>query len=62
MYDLIEIVDYIIKVMGFYEFVEFTAEDIGTIDSGLNSMVLVNNNEYVLLFVNELMFGMKWKS
>jgi len=30
---------------GFHEFCEFTAEDVGTVDSGLNSVVLANNNE-----------------
>ena len=62
VHDLIETVDYITKVTGFHEFAEFTAEDIGTIDSGLNSMVLANNNEYVLLPVNEPTFGTKRKS
>ncbi len=30
---------------GFHEFAEFVAEDVGTVDSGLNSVVLANNNE-----------------
>lgn len=30
---------------GFHEFAEFVAEDVGTLDSGLNSVVLANNNE-----------------
>lgn len=45
-----------------HEFAEFTAEDVGTVDSGLNSMVLANNNEYVLLPVNEPTFGTRRKS
>lgn len=32
-------VDYMINAAGFHEFSEFTAEDVGTLDSGLNSMV-----------------------
>ena len=62
VHNLLETVDYIMKITGFHEFAEFTAEDIGTIDSGLNSMVLANNNEYVLLPVNEPTFGTKRKS
>ena len=62
VHDLMEAVDYIMRITGFHEFAEFTAEDIGTIDSGLNSMVLANNNEYVLLPVNEPTFGTKRKS
>ena len=38
---------------GFHEFAEFTAEDVGTVDSGLNSCVLANNSEMILLPVNE---------
>lgn len=59
---LFDAVDYLIQVTGFHEFSEFTAEDVGTLDSGLNSMVLANNNEYVLLPVNEPTFGTKRKS
>lgn len=40
-----------------HEFSEFTAADIGTVDSGLNSMVLANNNEMVLMPINEPTFG-----
>jgi hypothetical protein len=47
---------------GFHEFAEFTADDIGTVDSGLNSMVLANNSEFVLLPINEPTFGTKRKS
>lgn len=38
------------------------AEDVGTVDSGLNSMVLANNAENVLLPVNEPTTGTKRKS
>jgi len=62
VHDLLETVNYIANFTGFHEFAEFTAEDIGTIDSGLNSMVLANNNELVLLPVNEPTFGTKRKS
>ena len=55
-------VDYLCNACGFHEFGEFTAEDVGTVDSGLNSMVLANNNEYVLMPVNEPTFGTKRKS
>ncbi|MDA9097678.1 4-hydroxyphenylpyruvate dioxygenase [bacterium] len=62
VHDLLETVDYICGVTGMHQFAEFTAEDVGTIDSGLNSMVLANNNEFVLLPVNEPTFGTKRKS
>ncbi len=47
---------------GFHEFAEFTAEDVGTVDSGLNSMVMANNSEFVLMPINEPTFGTKRKS
>ncbi len=59
---LFEAVDYLMNATGFHEFAEFTAEDVGTVDSGLNSMVLTNNNEYILLPVNEPTFGTRRKS
>jgi len=59
---LFEAVDYLINSVGLHEFSEFTAEDIGTVDSGLNSMVLASNNEFVLMPVNEPTFGTKRKS
>jgi hypothetical protein len=37
-------------------------QDIGTLDSGLNSMVLASNNEMVLLPLNEPTFGTRRKS
>lgn len=45
--------------LGFHEFAEFVAEDVGTVDSGLNSMVMANNNEMVLLPINEPTHGTK---
>lgn len=59
---LFDAVDYICKYTGFHEFGEFTAADVGTVDSGLNSMVLANNSEYVILPVNEPTHGTKRKS
>jgi 4-hydroxyphenylpyruvate dioxygenase-like putative hemolysin len=38
------------------------AEDVGTLDSGLNSMVLACNSESVLLPINEPTFGTRRKS
>lgn len=60
--ELIKAVHYIMSFTGFHEFAEFVAEDVGTVDSGLNSMVLANNNEMVLLPVNEPTFGTPRKS
>ncbi|KAK9818981.1 hypothetical protein WJX81_007343 [Elliptochloris bilobata] len=59
---LLEVIDYLAAFTGFHDFAEFTAEDIGTLDSGLNSMVLASNNEMVLLPVNEPTFGTRRKS
>merc|ERR1719389_985325 len=59
---LIEAVNYIARFTGFHEFAEFTAEDVGTLDSGLNSMVLSSNNEKVLLPINEPTTGTRRKS
>jgi len=47
---------------GFHEFAEFVAEDVGTVDSGLNSVVLTSNNEMVILPVNEPTFNTPRKS
>lgn len=55
-------VEYVKRFTGFHEFAEFTAEDVGTNESGLNSLVLANNDENVLLPMNEPVFGTKRKS
>jgi len=60
--ELAPIVEYVKGFTGFHEFAEFTAEDVGTTESGLNSMVLSSNNEMVLLPMNEPVFGTKRKS
>ncbi|KAK4484312.1 hypothetical protein RD792_006889 [Penstemon davidsonii] len=62
VFDLMPVLNYIKKFTGFHEFAEFTAEDVGTSESGLNSVVLANNNENVLLPLNEPVFGTKRKS
>ncbi|KAL0378763.1 UNVERIFIED_CONTAM: 4-hydroxyphenylpyruvate dioxygenase [Sesamum radiatum] len=56
------VVNYLKKFTGFHEFAEFTAEDVGTAESGLNSVVLANNNENVLFPLNEPVYGTKRKS
>jgi len=43
----------IAKFTGFHEFAEFTSADVGTIDSGLNSVVLASDSESVLFPLNE---------
>jgi 4-hydroxyphenylpyruvate dioxygenase len=60
--NLFEAYDYMEAATGFHQFGEFTAEDVGTLDSGLNSMVMANNNEYVLMPINEPTFGTPRKS
>jgi len=62
VFDLLAQANYLMKGTGFHEFAEFTAEDVGTVDSGLNSLVLANNEENVLLPINEPTYGTKRKS
>ncbi|KAG1663692.1 hypothetical protein FOA52_013260 [Chlamydomonas sp. UWO 241] len=59
---LADTVNYITGFTGFHEFAEFTTEDVGTIDSGLNSKVLACNNEMVLMPINEPTHGTPRKS
>ena len=60
--ELAQAVSYLKSFTGFHEFAEFTAEDVGTSESGLNSVVLANNEEMVLLPLNEPVYGTKRKS
>mmetsp|Transcript_32180 Transcript_32180/g.81790 ORF Transcript_32180/g.81790 Transcript_32180/m.81790 type:complete len:476 (-) Transcript_32180:554-1981(-) len=62
VHKLPEAINYVMGFTGFHEFAEFVADDVGTLDSGLNSVVLANNNEYVLLPINEPTFGTPRKS
>lgn len=45
--------EYITSMTGMHEFAEFAATDVGTGDSGLNSIVLASNNEMVSACVRE---------
>lgn len=60
--ELSSALNYVKQFTGFHEFAEFTAEDVGTSESGLNSTVLANNEETVLLPMNEPVYGTKRKS
>lgn len=51
--NLLEAYERVKGFTGFHEFAEFTAEDVGTVDSGLNSVVLASDSEQVLLPLNE---------
>ncbi|GAX28478.1 4-hydroxyphenylpyruvate dioxygenase [Fistulifera solaris] len=51
--NLYEALTHIQKFTGFHEFAEFTPEDVGTVESGLNSVVLASDSEDVLLPLNE---------
>ncbi|XP_050381754.1 LOW QUALITY PROTEIN: 4-hydroxyphenylpyruvate dioxygenase [Argentina anserina] len=62
VHDLSTAVAYVKRFTGFHEFAEFTAEDVGTSESGLNSVVLACNDETVLLPMNEPVYGTKRKS
>ena len=56
------VVSYLKNFTRFHEFAEFTDEDVEACENGLNSVVLANNEEIVLLPLIELMFGTKRKS
>ncbi|KAK8940947.1 hypothetical protein KSP39_PZI010082 [Platanthera zijinensis] len=60
--DLSAAVKYVASFTGFHEFAEFTAADVGTAESGLNSVVLANNEETVLIPMNEPVHGTKRRS
>ncbi|KAL6629110.1 hypothetical protein ACP70R_028875 [Stipagrostis hirtigluma subsp. patula] len=60
--ELAPVAAYVAGFTGFHEFAEFTAEDVGTAESGLNSVVLANNAETVLLPLNEPVHGTKRRS
>lgn len=57
-----EVWPYVARMTGFHPFAEFVAEDVGTVDSGLNSLVLASNCETVLLPLNEPTHGTRRKS
>merc|ERR1719491_1972504 len=53
VHDLQETYSRIMGFTGFHESAEFTSADVGTVDSGLNSVVLASDSEAVLLPINE---------
>ncbi len=53
VHNLLEAHTRIKKFTGFHAFAEFTSDDVGTVDSGLNSVVLASDSEDVLLPLNE---------
>ena len=57
LHDLQDTINRLKSLTGFHEFAEFDAVDVGTVDSGLNSVVLACNNQRVLLPLNEPTFG-----
>lgn len=62
VWELSSVQTQLMEMTGFHTFAEFVAEDVGTVDSGLNSVVLASNNEKVLLPLNEPTFGTSKKS
>lgn len=62
MEDLASAVNYIASFAGLHEFAEFTAADVGTAESGLNSVVLANDEETVLIPINEPVHGTRRRS
>jgi 4-hydroxyphenylpyruvate dioxygenase len=51
--NLLQALNRISEFTGFHEFAEFTTEDVGTVESGLNSVVLASDTEDVLMPLNE---------
>ncbi|XP_062112596.1 4-hydroxyphenylpyruvate dioxygenase-like, partial [Humulus lupulus] len=60
--ELLPAVSYVKGFTGFHEFVEFSAVDVGTSESGLNSVMLANNDERVIIPMNEPVYGTKRRS
>ncbi|KAJ9554723.1 hypothetical protein OSB04_009337 [Centaurea solstitialis] len=60
--NLDSVVDYIKSFTGFHEFAGFRTEDVGTAESGLNTMALACNNEAVVLGLGEPVYGTKRRS
>jgi 4-hydroxyphenylpyruvate dioxygenase len=59
---LLPAANYVMAATGFHEFAEFVAGDVGTAESGLNSVVLASDDETVLLPINEPVHGTKRQS
>eukprot|EP01130_Rhizamoeba_saxonica_P012269 TRINITY_DN5151_c0_g1_i2.p1 TRINITY_DN5151_c0_g1~~TRINITY_DN5151_c0_g1_i2.p1 ORF type:complete len:486 (+),score=121.27 TRINITY_DN5151_c0_g1_i2:2357-3814(+) len=59
VYDMDETINHIKKVLGFHTFAKFSKEDIATKWTSLNSEVLANEKENVLLPINEPAPGKK---
>ncbi|MCL7029576.1 hypothetical protein MKW94_007794 [Papaver nudicaule] len=62
VWNMSEVVSYVKIFTGFHEFAQFAADDIGTSQSGLNSVALGNNEESVLLNMTEPVYGTERKS
>uniref|UniRef100_A0A6T7BA56 4-hydroxyphenylpyruvate dioxygenase n=1 Tax=Florenciella parvula TaxID=236787 RepID=A0A6T7BA56_9STRA len=62
VWELLPRANYVAQSTGLHQFAEFTAEDVGTVDSGLNSLVLASNDGNVLLPMNEPTYGTRRKS
>ncbi|KAL8227210.1 hypothetical protein R6Q57_017042 [Mikania cordata] len=57
--ELFPAINYLKSFTGFHQFAEFTANEVGTTESGLNSVILACNNESVILGFNEPVNGSK---
>eukprot|EP01039_Chlorochromonas_danica_P004476 gene4476-4903_t len=62
VYNLSEALDYIQTITGFHEFAGFDADEVGTQNTGLNSVVMANTNHRILMPVNEPTYSTKKKS
>ncbi|GJV18747.1 4-hydroxyphenylpyruvate dioxygenase [Tanacetum coccineum] len=60
--ELASAINYLKSFTGFHEFSEFTSKEVGTHESGLNTMILASNNAMVILGINEPVYGTKRRS
>ncbi|CAM0870485.1 unnamed protein product [Alopecurus aequalis] len=60
--ELAPVAKYMAGFTGFHEFVEYTAEEVGTAESGLNILIIANNTETVLFNLAEPVHGTKRRS
>ncbi|KAI3940177.1 hypothetical protein MKW92_019674 [Papaver armeniacum] len=63
VFNIADVINYVKMFSGFHEFAQFSMDDLtGQAESGLNTGVLANNGESVLLNISEPVYGTETKS
>ncbi|KAI3932734.1 hypothetical protein MKW92_028000 [Papaver armeniacum] len=63
VFNIADVINYVKMFSGFHEFAQFAMDDLtGLAESGLNTGVLANNGESVLLNISEPVYGTETKS